>query len=256
MRIDHLTPADWAHHDPTLPQRLVRALLARPGRWFMRYRGYGHDPRVPETGGFLLAPAPHGAFVDPFIYGLGQPRTQLRFMVKYEALEWPVVGRLIRWGGGFPVHRGGTRSQAALDVARTVVESGDGLVVFMEGKLVLEHDGLGTPRNGLARLALATGAPVVPAAAWGSKRAEAYGKRWWLHRPKITTVWGRPIRFEREDDPTEERVEQVRDAIWAEVTRCFEQAKAIAHAPGRRPPSGSPLAAALEHAGWSDEVAR
>lgn len=245
MKIDHLPPSYWAHHDSTWPQRLVRALLARPGRWFMRYRGYGHQPRVPETGGFLLAPAPHGAFVDPFIYGLGQPRTQLRFMAKYQALEWPIVGRMIRWGGGFPVHRGGDRSRAALEVARTVVESGDGLVVFMEGKLVLEHDGLGTPRNGLARLALATGAPVVPAAAWGSKRAEAYGRKWWAHRPEITVVWGAPISFEREHDPSEERVAEVRDAIWGRVTHCFEQARAIAHHPDGRPPAGTPVDAVV-----------
>ena len=112
MKIDHLPPEYWAHHDPTFWQKLVRVLFARPGRWLMRYRGYGHEPRVPETGGFLLAPAPHGAFVDPFIWGLGQPRTQLRFMAKYQALEWPIAGRFIKRGGGFPVHRGGTRSAA------------------------------------------------------------------------------------------------------------------------------------------------
>jgi 1-acyl-sn-glycerol-3-phosphate acyltransferase len=166
-------------------------------------------------------------------------------MAKYQALEWPIVGRFIKRGGGFPVHRGGTRSAAGLNVARIVVESGDGLVVFMEGKLVLEHDGLGTPRNGLARLALMTGAPVVPAAAWGSKRAEAYGKKWWLHRPKITAVWGKPIQFEREENPSEERIEEVRDAIWAEVSECFELAKRIAFAPGKRPKSGTPLDEAL-----------
>ncbi|MCW2927636.1 MAG: 1-acyl-sn-glycerol-3-phosphate acyltransferase [Thermoleophilia bacterium] len=247
MRISHLPASHWAQHDSRAPQRLIRWIFAKPGRWFMRYRGYGHQPRVPETGGFLLAPAPHGAFVDPFIYGLGQPRMQLRFMAKYQALEWPIAGRLIKWGGGFPVYRGGDRSKAALEVARVVVESGDGLVVFMEGKLVLEHDGLGTPRNGLARLALATGAPVVPAASWGSKRAEAYGKRWWTHRPRITAVWGEPLQFAREEAPTEERVGEVREEIWAKVTECFEQAKTIAHLPGGRPPSGLTVEEALAH---------
>ncbi len=245
MRIDHLTPEDWAHHDPKWPQRLVRWLLSRPGRWAYRYRGYGTYPRVPDEGGFLLAPGPHGAFVDPFLYALGQPRTQLRFMAKYEALEWPVVGRLIKICGGFPVHRGGDRSRAALEVAQTVVESGDGLVVFMEGRLELDHTGLGTPRNGLARLALATGVPVVPAAAWGSKRARAYGKRWWYHWPKVTVVWGEHLQFEREESPSEERVAEVRDEIWAQVQVCFDQAKAIAHRPGRRPSRGTPLEEAL-----------
>jgi 1-acyl-sn-glycerol-3-phosphate acyltransferase len=87
--------------------------------------------------------------------------------------------------------------------------------------------------------------PVVPAAAWGSKRAEAYGKRWWAHRPKITVVWGAPITFDREAEPSEERVAEVRESIWAEVTRCFEQAKAIGTAPGKRPPAGTPLDEAI-----------
>ncbi|MCW2922224.1 MAG: 1-acylglycerol-3-phosphate O-acyltransferase [Thermoleophilia bacterium] len=245
MKIDHLTPEDWAAHDPTWPQRLVRWLWSRPGRVIYRYRGYGAHPRVPTEGGFLLAPGPHGAFVDPFIYALGQPRTRLRFMAKYQALEWPVLGRLIRWAGGFPVHRGGSRSQTALGVAQTVVESGDGLVVFMEGRLELDHTGLGTPRNGLARLALATGVPVIPVAAWGSKRARAYGKRWWYHWPRVTVVWGEQLQFPKEDDPSEERVAQVRDEIWAQVHVCFDQAKAIEFAPGRRPRRGTPLEQAL-----------
>lgn len=241
MKIDHLEPSDWAHHDPTVPQRILRWLMTRPGRLLYRYRGYGYLPRVPEEGGFLLAPGPHGAFADPLIFALGQQRPRLRFMAKYQALEWPVIGRIIAWGGGFPVHRGGSRSDAALEVARTVVESGDGLVMFMEGKLVLDHDGLGTPRNGLARLALATGAPVVPVAAYGAKRAVAYGRRWWWHWPKVTAVWGAPLTFERDAEPSKERVEAVRDTIWAEVTRCFEHARAIANAPGGRPPAGTPL---------------
>ena len=241
MKLDGIEPADWARHDPSGAQRLVRWLVSRPGRIAYRYRGYGVEPRVPETGGFLLAPGPHGAFADPFIFALGQSRTRLRFMAKYQALEWPIVGRMIRWAGGFPVHRGGSRSDAALEVARVVLESGDGLVMFMEGKLMLDHDGLGTPRSGLARLALATGVPVVPVAAYGSKRARAYGRRWWWHWPRVTIVWGPHLQFPREESPTLERIDQVRDAIWAEVSRCFDQARNVAQTPSGRPPAGTVL---------------
>jgi 1-acyl-sn-glycerol-3-phosphate acyltransferase len=245
MKIDHLTAADWVHHGSTLPHRLIRWFLARPGRLLYRYRGYGAEPRVPETGGFILAPGPHGAYADPFIFALGQQRIRLRFMTKAQALEWPITGRIIRWGGGFPVQRGGGRSAVGLEVARKVVESGDGLVMFMEGKLVLDNDGLGTPRDGLARLALATGAPVVPAAAYGAKRPSAYGRRWWRHWPKVTVVWGRHLQFAREESPTDERVAEVREAIWAEVATAFEQARAIAHRPDGRPRRGTPISEAV-----------
>lgn len=245
MRIDQLSPADWAHVDPTPIQRAIRRVVTRPGRWWLRFRAYGPQPRVPDAGGFLLAPGPHGAYKDPFVFALGQPRTRLRFMAKFQVLEWPIIGRLVRWGGGFPVHRGGGRGGAALQVAQAVVDSGDGVVIFMEGKLVLDHDGLGTPRDGLARLALATGAPVVPVAAYGSKRAIAYGRRWWNHRPCVTMVWGSTLRFAPEPDAAPERVAEVRDEIWASVTQCFADARAIAHRPGGRPPHDTPLEEAL-----------
>jgi 1-acyl-sn-glycerol-3-phosphate acyltransferase len=228
VAIDHHDPSAWAHIDPTPLQRWIRRIVTRPGRWWLRYRGSGHEPRVPAEGGFILAPAPHGAYADPLIYALGQPRTRLRFMAKYEVLDWWLVGRIVRWGGGFPVHRGGGASSTALDVARAVIESGDGVVVFMEGRLELSHEGLGTPRSGVARLALATGAPVVPVAAYGAKRARAYGKRWWRHRPKVTAVWGEPLVFDRDDAPTPERVDAVRTEIWEAITKCFATARDLA----------------------------
>jgi len=250
MKIDHFQPDDWINVNPKWVQRFVRWFFSRPGRHIYRYRGYGHDPRTPSEGGFLLAPGPHGAFLDPFVFALGQKRTRMRFMAKYQVLEWFGVGRIVRWGGGFPIHRGGGKSISGLEVARNIVAKGEGLVMFMEGRLELDGVGLGNPRSGLARLALGTGAPVVPVAAWGSKRARAYGKRWWYHWPRVTVVWGEWIQFPQEEHPTEERVEEVRDAIWERVSRCFDQANAIAHRPSGRPPKGTPLGQALEMAGY------
>lgn len=241
MRINHLGPEDWTGINSSPWQRLAQAILLKPGRILYRYRAYGHLPRVPEEGGFLLAPAPHGAFLDPFVFGLGQPRTNLRFMAKHQALEWPVIGRIIRWGGGFPVHRGEGRAASALTVAEHVLRSGDGVVVFMEGRMVLEHDGLGTPRSGVARLALATGVPVVPVAGFGAKRARAYGGHWLRYRPKVTNVWGAPLSIAREDDPSPERIDEVTALIWAEITRLFHLARQIHNYPGGRPPHATPL---------------
>jgi 1-acyl-sn-glycerol-3-phosphate acyltransferase len=242
MRIDHLTPEDWTGINSSPWIRLARAILLKPGNFLYRYRAYGHAPRVPESGGFLLAPAPHGAFLDPFVFGLGQPRTNLRFMAKYQALEWPIIGRIIRWGGGFPVHRGDGRSASALTIAEHVLRSGDGLVVFMEGRMVLEHDGLGVPRSGVARLALATGVPVVPVAGYGAKRARAYGGHWLRYRPKVTTVWGAPLSFGIDANPSQERVAEVTHQIWSEISRLFALAVQIHNYPGGRPPHATDLA--------------
>jgi 1-acyl-sn-glycerol-3-phosphate acyltransferase len=147
-------------------------------------------------------------------------------MAKEQALRWPIAGRLIRWAGGFPVQKGSGRSEAALEVARAVVESGDGLVMFMEGRVWRDDDGLGPPKSGLARLALATGAPVVPVGIWGAKRPSAYGRRGFAWFPRrVTCVWGAPISFPVEAEPSRERVEQVRDEIWSHVERLYAEAR-------------------------------
>lgn len=231
MRISHLTVDDWANVDPSRMQHLVRAVTRRPGRWLFRYRSYGAE-QIPAEGGFIVAPN-HGSYADGFFFMHG-PRRTIRFMAKHQALEWPLIGRCIRWGGGFPVRRGEDGSPG-LAIARRILERGHGLVLFMEGRLVRTPE-LGEPRRGLAVLALQTGAPVVPVAAWGAKPAWVYGRRrlpW--RRPRTTVVWGAPLRFERVKEPSPELVERVRDEIWAEVSRLHELARAAHEAPGGRP---------------------
>ena len=159
-------------------------------------------------------------------------------MSKYQALEWPVIGRLIRWGGGFPV-RPGQDGQPALQVAERILESGHGLIMFMEGKLVRTPE-LGKPFNGLARLALRTGVPVVPVAAWGNKPAWVYGRRRFGAMPRTTVVWGEPMSFERISDPSESDITSARDAIWDEVRRLHELARELHVHPGGRPRSWDP----------------
>ncbi|MBC7643501.1 MAG: 1-acyl-sn-glycerol-3-phosphate acyltransferase [Thermoleophilia bacterium] len=249
MKIDRLTNDDWARVHPRRLQRSGRVVTRRIGRWLFRYQGYGRE-RIPATGGFIIAPN-HGSYVDPFFFLHGTNRT-VRFMAKYQALEWPIVGRFIKWGGGFPTNRPGGAGRPVLDIARCVLEAGNGLIMFMEGKLVREP-GLGTPRSGLAVLALNTGVPVVPVAAWGNKPAGIYGrKRRFWQRPKVTVVWGEPMSFPREDNPSAERVAEVRDQIWAQVTRLHAFAHELHERPGGRPatwqlPSGmAPSAVAPE----------
>jgi len=252
MKLERYNPEDWASSTPTLLQRFARFVFSVPGRWLLRFKGYGPQFRVPADGGFLLAPGPHGAFRDPLVFGLGQQRTRLRFMVAEKVMRLPVVGRIVRWGGGFPVIRGNGRSEDALTVARTIVNSGDGVCVFAEGKLVLDGPGLGEPRSGLARLALSTGIPVVPVAGYGTKRRSAYGRPWWRGPHPVTICWGEPLNFPLEENPTPERVAEVRDLIWEQVARLYDVAHHIATSSGRRPKANTvnvpSLMRELEHA--------
>jgi 1-acyl-sn-glycerol-3-phosphate acyltransferase len=232
MKIDHLDIADWVNINPHRFQTIARIATRRIGRWLFRYRGYGRE-RIPAQGGFIIAPN-HGSYLDGFFFGHGTDR-HVRFMAKYQALEWPVVGRIIRWGGGFPVRRG-SDGQPALTIAEQVLASGHGLIMFMEGRLVRTPD-LGEPYRGLAVLALRSGVPVVPVAAWGNKPAYVYGRRRWPSWPRTTVVWGEPMSFPSEEEPSDERVCEVRDAIWAAVTELHEHARELHHHPNGRPVS-------------------
>lgn len=225
---------EWARIHPRRRQWLMRVVTRRPGRRLFRFRSYRTE-LIPETGGFLIAPN-HASWFDGFFFAHATPRV-VRFMAKYQALDWPIVGRTIRWVGGFPVMPGerGAKGQPALEVARHVLAGGQGLIMFMEGKLVRDHDELGTARSGLAVLALQTGVPVVPAGAYGTKPMATRGVRWRPWRvPRVTIVYGEPITFELEEEPSRERIEQVRDQIWAEVQWLYAIAREI-HALDPRP---------------------
>ncbi len=215
----------WTHVDATRPQKITRRLLSRLGRWWTHYQAIGHEPRVPDHGGFLLAMGPHGSYMDALVFLLGQSRTRLRFMGKREIFSVPLLGRFMRWGGVFPVDRSGGKGAHALAVAEAVVNSGDGVALFPEGKFYLDREGLGEARSGVARLALITGAPVIVAAAYGAKRPSAYGRPPWSRR-QVVVAWGEPMQRPKEGDPSRERIEAVRDEIWLKMHQLYEQARA------------------------------
>lgn len=210
----------WTRVDSGPVLRTMRRTLTRLGRWWLRYRAVGHSPRVPETGGFLLAVGPHGAYIDPAIFALGQERERLRFMAKREAFK-PVIGSLLRQAGAFPVDRSGGRGQSALAIAEAIIEAGDGVLIFPEGRFYLDRPDFGPMRTGVARLALETGAPVILAAAYGAKRARAYGRR--PHRPRVSVAWGEPLVWPAENEPSRERLEQVTAEIEAALHTLYDR---------------------------------
>jgi 1-acyl-sn-glycerol-3-phosphate acyltransferase len=82
-------------------------------------------------------------------------------------------------------------------------------------------------RPGIGRLALQSGAPVVPVAIHGSSRVRNWKR---LRFPKVTVLYGDPIRWERLDDPTRGQQQQVANAIFAEVRKLYAQLDSV----GRR----------------------
>jgi 1-acyl-sn-glycerol-3-phosphate acyltransferase len=125
--------------------------------------------KIPATGGCVVV-GNHLSHVDPltfghFIYGCGRI---VRFLAKVEVLDIPVLGRLIRATGQIPVYRMTTDASLAFSAAVEAVEKGRCVVVYPEGTLTRDPDLWPmVGKTGAARIALASGAPVIPVAQWG-----------------------------------------------------------------------------------------
>ena len=142
---------------------LVRVLAAPMLRLWFRMHVEGRE-HLPAEGGVIIAPN-HKSFLDPFFIGLAT-RRRLRYMAKIEMFRRPWAALLLRLGA-FPVRRGEADADA-LETARQLLEDGQAVVVFPEGTRVDEPDALGAPHHGAARLAVKTGAPIVPTAVAGT----------------------------------------------------------------------------------------
>ena len=88
---------------------------------------------------------------------------------------------------------------------------------------------LGKPRHGIGRLALESGAPVVPTAIAGTERARNWKR---LQFPKVTIQFGEPLQFEQVEEPTKEQAQAASEIDLRPHPR-------PPHAPGRRGPQGS-----------------
>lgn len=136
--------------------------LARAA-WGYRRIGLEH---VPVSGPAIIA-CNHVSFWDPILVGLGC-RREVHFMAKEELFRNPLFGWIIRAFNAVPVRRGAVDS-GALRTAVEVLRSGGVLVIFPGGTRD-RSDELRNPKPGVGFLALAAGAPVVPAHIAGSDR--------------------------------------------------------------------------------------
>ncbi len=130
--------------------------------WF-RVRIYGRE-RIPCSGPAIIAPN-HKNFFDVFFVGMAT-RRRVRYMAKIELFKGPLGWLLLRLGA-FPVRRGDADSEA-IETAAQILAGGGLVVMFPEGTRVEQPDALGSPHHGAGRLALRTGAPIVPAAITGT----------------------------------------------------------------------------------------
>ena len=169
---------------------------------------------MPKSGPLILAPN-HFSQMDHFFTGL-YLRRKIRFMAKSQIFGPPVLTYVFKHGGVFPVRRG-HHDEEAFRTAFTLLEQGEMLLVYPEGGRSRSGE-LGRPKPGIGRLALESGAPVVPVAIHGSASVRRW-KRFTF--PKVTVQYGEPVSFAVEAGPDRERQLEVAAEVFARVREMY-----------------------------------
>jgi 1-acyl-sn-glycerol-3-phosphate acyltransferase len=193
---------------PDLMYDLVRLLLTPC--LVLAYRARCIDShQLPADGPVIIAPN-HFSFLDHFFLAV-YLRRKVHFMAKSQLFK-PPLQFVYTHGGVFPVRRGHNDTEA-FKTAHVILARGDVIVMYAEAGRSRTGE-LGTPRPGLGRLALESGAAVVPAAIAGSERARNWKR---MQFPKVTVQFGRPLRFERVEDPTREQAQTASEQVFDRV---------------------------------------
>ncbi|MEU3569062.1 lysophospholipid acyltransferase family protein [Kitasatospora sp. NPDC036755] len=187
----------------------------------------------PVAPGSIVA-ANHSSLADPGVVLAALRRLGTEPVVMATAGLWkvPVLGGVLRAGGHIPVHRGTARAAAALDGAAAALAAGRVVLIYGEGGLPDRRDsGDERPRpfrTGLARLAVATGAPVVPLGQCGARRLSSGGTAKQLagiataplRRPALHVHLGTPLHLEGAVPEATAAAHRAVTAAWRRAERC------------------------------------
>jgi len=204
--------------------RLFTVIVFRPLLSALVRNKWAGQENIPKTGPVIIAPN-HMSYLDwgtdaVFFYGSGRYPT---FMIKASAFKLPFIGKLLYGCGQIPVNRGGADAALALKQAERELGEGAAVIIYPEGTATRDPDLWPmVAKTGVARLALATGAPVVPVARWGTQDVLPYGSNkptLWPRRT-VRTVAGKPVDLsEWAGKQTSARaLRAATDAIMTEVT--------------------------------------
>jgi 1-acyl-sn-glycerol-3-phosphate acyltransferase len=191
---DYYSSLDYLHWNRA--QRLVKLLIALFVRGTMRVRVQGLE-RIPASGPAIIA-GNHLSLFDVVVVIPYLPRPVILLLAE-ELRVWPwidfVLGRL---GNAILVRRG-SGDRRPVDLGTAVLDAGGIVAVAPEGRRS-STGGLQRGRNGVARIAIRTAAPVVPVAIWGQEHA----LRSWrgLRRAPVDVRFGTAATYEDGDPST------------------------------------------------------
>jgi 1-acyl-sn-glycerol-3-phosphate acyltransferase len=195
-------------------ERGVHPFVYWPVRWmlipfflvYFRLRRIGSE-HIPADGPVIIA-ANHRSFLDPFVIGTMAKRP-MYYVAKKELFKRRWQAWILNALGAFPVDRGAS-DEESVKTSKEILARGDIVLIFPEGTRI-RPGALGRPKRGVGRLALETGAPVVPVAVIGTESV----RRGWRIRPhKVRIRAGRPLRFPTVEHASRALAGAVTDRIW------------------------------------------
>jgi glycerol-3-phosphate dehydrogenase (NAD(P)+) len=217
---------------------LVRAVFQPCFHLYFRLSRIGRE-HIPQSGPVIFA-SNHRSFLDPFVIA-----TIARRPMYYVAKREIFINRVAAWFlsalGAFPVDRGAGDADM-ITTAKAILARGDCVLMFPEGTRI-RPGALARPKRGVGRLALESGAPVVPVAVFGTEAV----RRGWRFRPhKVRIRVGPALTFPRVEQASPQLAAAVTDRIWPNVMLQWEWLGGLA--PLRR-------AAVIGAGSWGSAVA-
>jgi 1-acyl-sn-glycerol-3-phosphate acyltransferase len=157
----------------------------------------------------------HFSFMDHFFCG-AFTRRKLRFMAKSQLFK-PPMQFIYTHGGVFPVRRG-AKDDDTFITAEKILSEGGVVCMYCEGGRSRTGELAEHAKRGIGRLALESGAVVVPTAIHGSSKVRNWKR---LQFPKVIVQYGEPFRFERVENPTRDQQQLAADEIFDEIKALY-----------------------------------
>jgi 1-acyl-sn-glycerol-3-phosphate acyltransferase len=192
--------------NPFIYWMLVRPLFQLFFHIYFRMSRLGRE-HIPDEGPVIVA-SNHRSFLDPFVVAT-MARRPMYYVAKQELFSRPWQAWILNALGAFPVKRG-AHDEDMVQTAKAILARGDIVLIFPEGTRT-RPGSLGKPKRGVGRLALETGAPVVPVAVIGT---EAVRRGWRIRPHKVRIRAGRALHFPKVENPSPALAGAVTERIW------------------------------------------
>ncbi len=192
------------------------------------FRAQGIDSGNVPAGPLILAPN-HASNMDHF-FTAAFIRRRIQFMAKSQLFGSGPLSWIYTHGGVFPVRRG-DQDEEAFTTAFRILARGGAMVMYCEGTRSRTGKLAASAKPGVGRLALESGAPVVPVAILGSHQVRNWKR---MQFPKVTVQYGAPFKFDVVSQSTRDERQAAADYIFDRIKELHSDLERRGHRAARR----------------------